>query len=432
AATTSQKLDMRGEDINISNIERKVKEGFEEVAEKVKNVDYEKVGNRVKSSGKTFFDTLGDVVLFLFKILAKFIGILLIIIGGSTIIGLFIGMLTVGIADVINIPGINFYRIMDASNLPIWSVSLLIFLAVGIPFFFLLYLGLKILVNNLKSIGNTAKFSLLGLWLISTIMLIVFGIRQAAAHAYSGSVTVKEVLPSETALDSLSIALVSTELLDQQGHMRIENMHLVYDEEGEQLLLSKDVRFTLKQSKDSLIRLHIRKEANGPSYNEARATAEEIQYAYRLEGNRLYLNDYLTTSDENKFKDQEIRATLFLPEGIVINTIKGDDRCWALRAENNRGLRGCDLLDYAWQMGKDGILICLDCPEDLEEDMDDEEKNKIIINGDGVDIDIQDGSDSFEMKINENGVKIRAKENDENKVNINIDSEGNTVKDDFE
>ena len=69
ARTTSQKLDMRGEDINISNIERKVKEGFEDVAERVKNVDYEKVGNKVKSSGKTFFDTIGDIIMFFSKFL---------------------------------------------------------------------------------------------------------------------------------------------------------------------------------------------------------------------------------------------------------------------------------------------------------------------------------------------------------------------------
>jgi len=34
AVTTAQKLDMRGEDVNISNIERKVKEGFDDVAQK--------------------------------------------------------------------------------------------------------------------------------------------------------------------------------------------------------------------------------------------------------------------------------------------------------------------------------------------------------------------------------------------------------------
>ena len=35
-----------------------------------------------------------------------------------------------------------------------WLISMLVFFAIGIPFFFVFYLGLKILVNNLKSIGN--------------------------------------------------------------------------------------------------------------------------------------------------------------------------------------------------------------------------------------------------------------------------------------
>ena len=59
---------MRGQDVNISNIERKVKEGFDDVADRVKSVDYEKVGDTVKKGGKTFFDTLGDIILFFFKI----------------------------------------------------------------------------------------------------------------------------------------------------------------------------------------------------------------------------------------------------------------------------------------------------------------------------------------------------------------------------
>ena len=152
AATTSQKLDMRGEPVNISNIERKVKEGFEDVAEKVKSVDYDKVGQKVKSSTQTFFDTLGDIIMFLFKVIGKFIGILLIIIGAATLIGLFIALFTVGIIDIVHIPGIDFYDMVSSTGTPVWLVSLLAFFAIGIPFFFLLYLGLKILVNNLKSI----------------------------------------------------------------------------------------------------------------------------------------------------------------------------------------------------------------------------------------------------------------------------------------
>ncbi|HAI43146.1 MAG TPA: hypothetical protein DCM40_36135, partial [Maribacter sp.] len=84
----------------------------------------------------------GDIVMFLFKIFGKFIGILLVIIGATTLIGLFVGMFTVGILDIIHVPGIDFYNVVNSTNMPIWVVSLLAFFAIGIPFFFLMYLGL--------------------------------------------------------------------------------------------------------------------------------------------------------------------------------------------------------------------------------------------------------------------------------------------------
>jgi hypothetical protein len=38
-----------GEPVNISNIEKKVREEFENVSDKFKNVDYDKYGNQIKT-----------------------------------------------------------------------------------------------------------------------------------------------------------------------------------------------------------------------------------------------------------------------------------------------------------------------------------------------------------------------------------------------
>ena len=129
--------------------------------------------------------------MFFFKVLAKFIGIILIITGASALIGLLIGLFTLGASDIIHVPGFDFFDAANAANTPVWLISLLTFFAVGIPFFFVFYLGLKILINNLKSIGNIAKFTLLGVWLVSIITLAVIGIRQASEHAFDASVTNK-------------------------------------------------------------------------------------------------------------------------------------------------------------------------------------------------------------------------------------------------
>ena len=99
AVTTSDKLKMTGEPINISNIEKKFKEGYENVADKVKNADYDKYGQKVKSSTTTFFDTLGNILLTLLNVFVKLIGIFIIIVSLSTLIGLIVGLFTAGIGN---------------------------------------------------------------------------------------------------------------------------------------------------------------------------------------------------------------------------------------------------------------------------------------------------------------------------------------------
>ena len=428
AATTAQKLDMRGEDVNISNIERKVKEGFDDVADRVKSVDYEKVGDTVKKGGRTFFDTLGDIIVFFFKIFGKFIGILLIIIGASTLIGLFIGLLSVGILDMFHIPGIDFYNLVNSSNLPLWVVSFLAFFAIGIPFFFLLYLGLKILVGNLKSIGSIAKFSLLGLWLISVILLIVFGVREAASHAYSGNTTTKTELYIENPRDTVQINLVTTDY-DRETTMHMGNMVITHDDNGDKILISEDVRFRLTKSKDSIFRMEVRKEANGGSFKKAKETAEGITYDYTIEGNTMTLQNYLTTNGDSKFNDQEVRVNLLVPVGTILRYDHGDARSWIMRADTDRSIDELD--NYTWKMTSKGTLVCLDCPDDIEYEDEEEnriqinengidinindngEKGKIIINEDGIDIDVNDNGESFKMKLDENGIQIKANEKED-------------------
>ena len=428
AVTTSQKLDMTGKPVNISNIERKVKEGFDDVADKVKSVDYEKMGNKVKSSSKTFFDTLGDVIMFLFMIVGKFIGILLILIGAATLIGLFVGLFTVGVLDVIHIPGVDFYNMVNSTNAPVWVVSLLAFFVVGIPFFFVLYLGLKILVNNLKSIGNIAKFSLLGLWLISLITLVVLGINQAAAHAYSDSVSTEQALNFEVPNDTIQISMHSSELYQKRRNMAIDGVMVTSSEGGEEIMVSDDVRLSLKKSKDSVARIKIRKDANGSSFNEAKEIAGNIDYAYTIEGNSIVLDDFLTTSMSNKFRDQEVWVTLFIPEGKTIQFDSETVRCIRMGSRNDRDMGRCEVPDHIWIMGGDGELKCQDCPEIMEED-NDGENGHIIINKEGIDIDIKDNGDSFEMKINEDGVKIKADDKNEGEVlNIDLNEEGDGLK----
>ncbi|TKD62546.1 PspC domain-containing protein [Flavobacterium sp. ASW18X] len=425
AASTSQKLDMRGEPVNISNIERKVKEGFVDVADKVKSVDYQKVGNQVKSSSKTFFDTIADIFMFIFKIFGKFIGILMIITGAAALIGLFISMFTIGIIKSVNIPGVDFYNMVNTTGTPIWLVSLLVFFAIGIPFFFLLYLGLKILVSNLKSIGNVAKYTLFGVWLIATACLVYLGIKQSMAYAYTGTTTETRVLPINKSNDTLYISTRSAQDLDFENSMRYEGLELVFSDDGEPIIYSKNIRLDVKKATDTLTQIKIKRDADGSSFEEARARAEKIAFDYQLDKNQFIINNYLTTPKEAKMRNQEVRAELFVPVGTVVIFAENLDRHIGWSTKNNKDFYRSEIVDYHWVMGNDGILECLNCPEDPETDEQGkinisesgidinvgDENGHVKIGENGIDIDVKDGSESVILKIDENGVQLKAKDN---------------------
>ncbi|WP_136468837.1 PspC domain-containing protein [Flagellimonas onchidii] len=413
ASTTSQKLDMSGEPINISNIERKVKEGFDNVADKVKSVDYEKVGNQVKSSSKTFFDTIGDIIMFLFKIFGKFIGIILIIIGATSLIALFIAFFTVGMLDSVHIPGVDLYEIVNTTGAPVWIVSILLFFATGIPFFFVLYLGLKILVNNLKSIGNIAKFSLLGLWLLSIGTLITLGVKQAAEFAHVGSVNVKDQLLIENPNDTLIIKMKNSEFEYGLDRVHFGRMTYTYDDNDNRLLISDDVSIRIRKSDDDYVKLNIRKDSHGNSTLAARERAKQINYDYELTSNTIILNEYLTTAASNKARNQEVTTTVYIPEGKVLAFEESTRGHIGRGIENDHNLYRNGIIDYLWVMGDDGELKCQDCPEDVEVEEETEEDN-ITIDKNGVNVNIEDGADSFKMKIDEDGIQIKAGDNNDN------------------
>ncbi len=420
AVTTSEKLTMTGEAVTISNIAKKIKDGIgnvtDSVSETVKSVDFQKQGNRLKSSSKSFFDSIGDIIMFFFKVFAKFVGIILIIIGASTLIGLIVALFTVGVTDAIHVPGFDLVDAANAANTPVWLVSMLSLFAVGIPFFFIFYLGLKILVNNLRSIGNIAKFSLLGLWLISIIGLIILGVRQGTEHAFDASVTDKQELYI-TPQDTLSLRMNASDRFSKRGRYRNHRSSFVltYNDNDEKIIESNDIRLIVRSTKDSIGTIQIDKTSNGRNFQMAKESAEKINYNYAFDGNELVLDNFLTTDARNKFRDQEIEIILYLPEGSILYA---DENTYPYHSNSSYYN---DILDHGMEEHYLTVaynkLICFDCPEEdseLRVDFQDDDSS-IKIDDDGVEIKTESGS----LKIDDNGIEAKSEE-----VEVNIDDDG--------
>jgi phage shock protein PspC (stress-responsive transcriptional regulator) len=417
ATTTAEKLEMRGEPVTISNIEKKVREEFENVSDKIKNADYDKYGNQIKTGANKIGSSLGDFIMTVFKVFAKFLGVLLIITGIATLISLLIGVFTLGSSDFIDVPWRGFIEAGNFTDYPIWSFGLLMFFAVGIPFFFLTLLGFKLLSPNLKSIGNIAKYTLLALWIIAIALLISIGIKQASEVSFEGKTVQKEIInltPNDTLFVKFRYNDYYTKDIDDR-----ESFKFVQDSANTQLIYSNNVRLHVLHTDTKLPYIQIEKIARGRSFQEAKLRADKIKYNIKIEGNNLILDNYLLTEVSNKFRDQEVEIFLYLPEGTLLkpdasvqNYDESDNSFFNLHYSSD---------SYVYKV-EGSKVKCLNCPADENEfddidpidDIDnDSAETSVIINENGVSVKgdtISNSKKGFkELKINEDGIIIKTK-----------------------
>ncbi|MCL9805006.1 PspC domain-containing protein [Flavobacterium amniphilum] len=408
AVTTSEKLEMTGEPITISNIEKKVKEEFEGVSEKFKNADYGQMGSHVKTGAQKVGSSIGDILVTLMKVFAKAVGAFIVLISSVTIISLLISLFTLRSTSFSDVPWIEYFNSFNYTDTSLWFIALMFFLAIGIPFFFLLLLGLKILVNNLKSIGNIAKYTLLGVWIVAVGIIITLSVRTASEVAFDNKVVEKAVI-NITPADTLKVKFVHNDFYTKDINHRDE-FRLVEDQAGQESIYSNDVDFEIMPTDEKQPYVQIEKNANGSSFSEAKKKAEKIRYNFKIEGNQLILDNYFLTEAKSKYRGQEVTIYLYVPKGTYL---KLDESVQDYDVSDNDFFNlhySSD--DYVYKVEEEKVK-CLNCPADEDEWDDTDQEHKIIIDEDGVTIEkdtvISNSKEIKELKINEDGIIIKTK-----------------------
>lgn len=164
AKTTSQKLEMHGNPVNLHSMSEKVKEKIETVSKKINNNEnLEKARNRFGN----FFTKSGSKFV---QVLGKIIGISLKIVSGFAIIGI-VSAFVIGIFNPItSLVGIT---VIGMAIFPLYYFLLTtIFFLVLIPFIFIYALG-TIIMGRKTFFRGLAGSILAGLWAVALIATIV-------------------------------------------------------------------------------------------------------------------------------------------------------------------------------------------------------------------------------------------------------------------
>jgi VCBS repeat-containing protein len=363
AVTTSEKLEMTGEPVTISSIEKKVRSEFDNVSDKIKNANYDELGNRLKNGAESVGNKLGGIFTSVFEAFAKAIGMLIIIFSSLTLFGVFVmSIVAIFSSSLPQNTLINHFRTPLGLETPLWIQGILFLLTLGIPFFFLLILGLKLVVTNYKSIGTIAKYTLLAVWIIAIGIMISLGINEFTQMSSEAKDVKKEVI-NITPTDTLHVSFKNNDFYDKDVNNRTD-FRLTQDEANHEVIYSNNVYLKILHTTEKLPYLQVEKLAFGKSADEAKKRAEKIKYSYKIEGNQLILDNYLLSEVASKFRNQKVELFLYLPEGMFFKTdtnVENYDN-----SDNDYFNMHYISGDYVYEVGQSKIK-CLNCPANENE-----------------------------------------------------------------
>ncbi len=412
AVTTSEKLEMKGEPVNISNIEKKVRAEFENVSEKIRNANYDEMGNQVKTGADRIASNAGKVFMTIFNVFAKILGVILILSALPVLVMLLIGIFTLGSTAFIEFPWSDFFQAGNFSDFPMWTFGLLVFFAIGIPFFYLMILGFKLLITNMKSMGNIVNYTLFALWIISIGLIITIATNQMMEYSTQGRVITKQTL-NMNPQDTLQIKFIHNDYYAKNVNEN-SDFQIAQDSADQRVLYSNNVRFYIAKTDEKLPYLQVEKKAKGRSLGVAKEKAEKIQYGFKFQNNHLILDNYILTNFKNKFRDQEVELTLYLPKGTLFKADSSVERYD--RSDDDFINLQYDSENNVYQVDSSKAK-CLNCNISESEDESDENNNVTIAidtlaNG-GLNVQVKDTDANSKitkktsLKIDKNGIIIK-------------------------
>jgi phage shock protein PspC (stress-responsive transcriptional regulator) len=396
AKTTSEKLRMRGKPVNISNIESKIKEGLDDVTQKVKDVDYSKVGDNLKKNTKRFSEILESTLILLIKLARKIIGFFMIVVSSLTLIFLLFGVAILGFISSIEIPHEILFLSMN-TDIPAWTISIIVFFGIGIPNVFLFVLGLRLLTSMRKIMSNSTKYTLGVLW-ITTILLSAFIIAREFRTNLFTAKNNTEMPIDISKTDTLQIRMNQLQYEDEI--LVFNDKRIIYSDEENLKLIQEDIRLNIVNGQDNISELKLEKRAKGVNQKNAHENANTIEYDYEYYNKSLLLDSNWLSSIGQSRNDQEVRLTLCIPEGQYVFIDRDLSPILNRKIKNDKNYSRRKVAGHLWKM-ENKILICQDCNST---------SGNLSIEEDNLSLKLSDEENNIEININENGVEINSQD----------------------
>ncbi|MES2690050.1 MAG: PspC domain-containing protein [Bacteroidota bacterium] len=391
AVTAAQKLQMKGEPVDVNNIERMIRNTFGNTTKPAQGV----LANIVSMFGQLFS--------FLFKTAGKVFALFLIFIALSVIVACCFALFYE--QEKFSMIVSTFTIDHEVLTYAKWGIGCFVTsFILGLIFMsYRLLFGKQIRLRYLGLINTT-------LFIIGAICISIAGVKYSSLIKSEQQIIERNIIypTADTLYFDVTPADVDDEVITFQSSRKrkfwrrhrsrkgYKDISIVF-QNGSHLPFINSQLVRIKPSLTDSIEVKIRKEARGSEMKEAAKIASAIDYKVRPDGNRLWFDRGILIDREKGYRYQQAEVTLSIPVGTVL-------------IMNERVVDMMHEIDYDMRTGtiykvtQDG-LACVDCDGDkiiYDGNWDDEENDV------DIDIDISGSDDDDEKK--EQDVKVIIKQ----------------------
>ena len=373
AKTAAEKLEMRGEDVNFSNIGKKVEEEMNSFGKKA-----EKWGEEVKSNAsqtssraRDFIDQLLHFITSIvgggFRVFLKIVGVFFAILGMILLVCIISSLF--GGTGLIHVDGESF-SIHDGFNMLFENTqqemlaTMAICLFIGIPLIMLVYGGIKLLLgirtkNRYVGIGAGV------LWLVGLVLALILGNQVAAS--FSEEATSKNTFALiQPKSDTLFLKVKGAKEYEsdyenlhkrRKMHIRI-NHHDMISADSSNLNFGFPGLDIVRGESDSF-EIVVYGEARGKDRKEALHLAKSIIYSMSQKDSLVEFSPYFSVDKAEKWRAQKVHVEVRVPKGKMVYIGKSIEQILD-DVKNESDTWDGDMGGRRWIMGIEE-LQCVDC-----------------------------------------------------------------------
>ena len=312
AKTVTEKLEMRGEKVDIQSIANAMK-GEEK---KNESVTPQPIGETVPQPERTPASAYpgpeprrgsgaGAFIALLFKICAYFILGIVVICICVALIGIAGGFIGAAGTSTLMLPYKDLLLHGSSQHILAWPAILL---TLGIPVVAIIWLFLK-LVTGFRPQSRVVGISLFSLWIIGVICAICLCISVVKDFRmrYREATQISIQQPSAGGLllteTPSSVSIGGWDMLDD------------FIEVGDDTAILKSVSLRLYKSRDDSFHLEVQRCSNGHSVSQARNYARSIDFNITQEDSVVYIPDGFPLPRQIPFRNQHLILRLYVPVG---------------------------------------------------------------------------------------------------------------------